>query len=269
MTTGEALRLDGITCRFGATRVLCGVDLSVAVGERRALIGPNGAGKSTLFNVIGGTLRPDSGRVVIAGDDATDKSPDALARMGLGRSFQTTRIFARLTVLDNLRCAALCGRSGQRGRLPGPGGLGRLFALLRSWSRSPPDIEERAQHTLEALELKHVAFALAGTLDYGTQRRLDLGIALASGAHTLLLDEPTAGMNLEEAAHAIALMREVSVGKTLVLIEHEMDAVFALADRVSVLVAGRVIATGTPAEIRADEAVQVAYLGAASTGEPQ
>ncbi|PTB22138.1 ABC transporter ATP-binding protein [Trinickia symbiotica] len=261
MTTAEALRLDGITCRFGATRVLCGVDLSVAVGERRALIGPNGAGKSTLFNVMGGTLRPDSGRVVIAGDDATDKSPDALARMGLGRSFQTTRIFARLTVLDNLRCAALCGRSGQRGRLPGPGGLGRLFALLRSWSRSP-DIEERAQHTLEALELKHLAFALAGTLNYGTQRRLDLGIALASGAHTLLLDEPIAGMNREEAAHAVALLREVSADKTLVLIEHDLDAVFALADRVSVLVAGRVIATGTPAQIRADEAVRAAYLGA-------
>jgi branched-chain amino acid transport system ATP-binding protein len=256
--TGEALRLEGITRQFGSTRVLCGIDLSVAVGERRALIGPNGAGKSTLFNVIGGALRPDSGRVVIAGRDVTGERAHELGRMGLGRSFQTTRIFARLTVLDNLRCAALCGRSGRQGRLPG---LGRLFKLLSAWSRSS-DIEGCAQRALEALELKHVAFAMAGTLDYGTQRRLDLGIALASGAHTLLLDEPTAGMNREEAAHAVALLREISADKTLVLIEHDMDAVFALADRVSVLVAGRVVATGTPAEIRADEAVRAAYLGA-------
>ncbi|PMS37888.1 amino acid/amide ABC transporter ATP-binding protein 1 (HAAT family) [Trinickia symbiotica] len=256
--TGEALRLEGVTRRFGSTPVLRGVDLTVRMGERRALIGPNGAGKSTLFNVVGGALRPGSGRVLLAGRDVTGERSHELARMGLGRSFQTTRIFASLTVFDNLRCAALCGRSGRQDRLPG---LGRLFTLLSAWSRSP-DIEECAQRALEALELNHVAFALAGTLDYGTQRRLDLGIALASGAHTLLLDEPTAGMNREEAAHAVALLREVSADKTLVLIEHDLDAVFALADRVSVLVAGRVIATGTPAEIRADEAVRAAYLGA-------
>lgn len=263
--TGEALWLEGITRRFGATRVLCGVDLSVGTGERHALIGPNGAGKSTFFNVIGGALRPDSGRVMIAGSDVTGASAFALGRMGLGRSFQTTRIFARLSVLDNLRCAALCGYGERHGRL---NGLGRLRALLSSWGRSPY-IEEHAQHALEALEMEHLAFAMAGTLDYATQRRLDLGIALASGAHTLLLDEPTAGMNREEAAHTVALLRAVSVGKTLLLIEHDMDAVFALANRVSVLVAGRVIATGTPADIRADEAVQSAYLGSMDTAGPR
>lgn len=246
----QALALRGIEQRFGATRVLAGVDLSIEAGERHALIGPNGAGKSTLFNVIAGALRPSAGRVVLDGIDVTGRAPYAIGRMGLARSFQTTNVFARLSVLDNLRCATLCGSAR-------PGGW-------RRWWLGSREADARARHMLEALGLAGVAQALAGTLSYAEQRALDLAIALASGARTLLVDEPTAGMNRGEARRAVALLRKASEGKTLVMIEHDMDAVFGLADRISVLVQGRIIATGTPAEIRADAAVRAAYLGEAS-----
>jgi branched-chain amino acid transport system ATP-binding protein len=254
--TPYALKLEGIGRRFGATRVLNGVDLSVVSGERHAVIGPNGAGKSTLFNLIGGALRPDAGSIWLDGVDVTGQSPHVLARAGLGRSFQTTRVFSRLSVFENLRCAVWCGVVGARD--------GRLRALLSTWPlwwRHSREIAERARCLLADLDLEREAQLPAGTLEYGAQRRLDLGIALASGARTLLLDEPTAGMNRDEAARAIEWLRRVSQGKTLVVIEHDMDAVFALADRVSVLVQGRIIATGTPAEIRADTRVREAYLG--------
>ncbi|TAM54889.1 MAG: ABC transporter ATP-binding protein [Paraburkholderia sp.] len=255
-----ALSLEGIARCFGPTRVLSGVDLSVAAGERHALIGPNGAGKSTLFDVIGGVLRPDAGTVRLDGVDVTGRSPHALARAGLGRSFQATRVFARLTVLENLRCALWCGaRGGVASRQP--------FSTWALWWRRSRELDERARRLLAELELDEAAHAPAGTLEYGAQRRLDLGIALASGARVLLLDEPTAGMNRDEAAHTIRWLRGVTAGKTLLVIEHDMDAVFALADRVSVLVQGRIVATGTPAEIAANARVREAYLGA-SRGEP-
>lgn len=259
MTAAHALRLERIAHRFGATHVLNGVDLSVMSGERHALIGPNGAGKSTLFNIIGGALRAEAGSVWLDGIDVTGRSPSALARAGLGRSFQTTRVFSRLSVLENIRCALWCGlvaaRKGERSSFA-PGAN-----WVRWWRRSRA-IEERAWQVLSDLDLEHAARTSAGALEYGAQRRLDLGIAWASGASTLLLDEPTAGMNRDEAARIIAWLRGASVGKTLLVIEHDMDAVFALADRVSVLVSGRIIATGTPAEIRADARVREAYLGA-------
>nr|WP_206955777.1 ABC transporter ATP-binding protein [Trinickia acidisoli] len=254
-----ALRLEGIARGFRATRVLNGVDLSVAKGERHALIGPNGAGKSTLFNVIGGMLQPDAGTVWLDGVDVTGRSPHVLARSGLGRSFQTTCVFARLTVLENLRCAVWCGVGAAHDSA-------RALKWTRWWRRSH-EIDERAWGMLVELELEHAAQMPAGALEYGAQRRLDLGIALASGARTLLLDEPTAGMNRDEAARTIERLRSMSGGKTLLVIEHDMDAVFALADRVSVLVQGRIIATGTPAQIRADERVREAYLGAPPEGE--
>ncbi|RDU96923.1 ABC transporter ATP-binding protein [Trinickia dinghuensis] len=257
MKTATALKVEGVARRFGATRILNGVDLSVASGERHAVIGPNGAGKSTLFNVIGGALRPDAGKVWLEGADVTGRSAHRLARAGLGRSFQTTRVFSRLTVFENLRCAVWCGvaaaRKGSRVLEP--------LSKCALWWRHSREVDERARRVLVDLDLEHAAFVLAGALEYGAQRRLDLGIALASGARTLLLDEPTAGMNRDEAARVLAWLRGASVGKTLLVIEHDMDAVFALADRVSVLVQGRVIATGTPAEIRADERVREAYLG--------
>ncbi|WP_442808150.1 ABC transporter ATP-binding protein [Trinickia soli] len=257
MTAPVALKLEGVARRFGAARVLDGVDLSVRAGERHALIGPNGAGKSTLFNVIGGALRPDRGTVWLDGVDVTRRSPHRLARAGLGRSFQTTRVFARLTVLENLRCAAWCGVVAAQSAHGVPGPLSK-WAL---WWRRSRAIEEQAERVLVDLALEPAAHQPAGTLEYGAQRRLDLGVALAGGARVLLLDEPTAGMNRDEAARTIEWMRAVMADKTLLVIEHDMDAVFALADRVSVLVQGRIVATGAAAEVAADERVREAYLG--------
>ncbi|MFC5427228.1 ABC transporter ATP-binding protein [Paraburkholderia denitrificans] len=242
-----ALQLRGIEKRFGATPILRGVDLAVRAGERHALIGPNGAGKSTLFSLIAGERRASAGRIELKGVDTTRLSSAAVARRGLARSFQTTSVFARLSVFDNVRCAVLASRLGWAGC------VGRWFG-----SR---DVDARAAEVLDAIGLAPVAQHAAGMLGYAGQRALDLGLALAGGAHTLLLDEPTAGMNRAESARAIELIRTVTAGKTLLVIEHDMDAVFGLADRVSVLVQGRVIATGTPDAIRADAAVRDAYLG--------
>ncbi|MGY6160656.1 ABC transporter ATP-binding protein [Paraburkholderia strydomiana] len=242
-----ALALYGVEKRFGATRILRGVNLAIEPGERHALIGPNGAGKSTLFNLIAGATRPDAGRIDLFGAQITRLAPAAIARRGLARSFQNTSVFARLSVYDNLRCAAMLA---ERDR-------------LRWWQRfsGAPEVDARAAQVLEAVGLAARALVLAGALSYAEQRALDLGIALAGGAHTLLLDEPTAGMNRAEAARAIELIRETTAGRTLLMVEHDMDAVFAIADRISVLVQGRIIATGTPAAIRADAAVRAAYLG--------
>ena len=262
MTAPFALRLEGITRGFGPTSVLSGVDLSVVPGERHALIGPNGAGKSTLFNVIAGALRPDAGSVWLDGDEVTGRSVHRRARAGLGRSFQTTRVFARLSVFENLRCALWCGAVAARA-----GSWPLACSKWALWWRHSRDIDEAAWRVLADLGLEQEASTPAGELEYGAQRRLDLGIALASGARTLLLDEPTAGMNREEAGRTIEWLRLVSAGKTLVVIEHDIDAVFSLADRVSVLVQGRIIATGSPAEIRANERVREAYLGASPGGQ--
>jgi branched-chain amino acid transport system ATP-binding protein len=243
-----ALALYGIEKRFGSTRILRGVDLSVQPGERHALIGPNGAGKSTLFNLIAGGTWPSAGRIDLFGAEITRLAPAAITRRGLARSFQSTSVFARLSVFDNLRCAAMLA---ERNRAR----WWRRFAGSRT-------VDTRAEQVLDAVCLSARRDVRAGTLSYAEQRALDLGIALAGGAHTLLLDEPTAGMNRAEAARAIELIREATAGRTLLMIEHDMDAVFAIADRISVLVQGRVIASGAPAAIRADAAVRDAYLGA-------
>jgi ABC-type branched-subunit amino acid transport system ATPase component len=242
-----ALALRGIEKRFGATQILRGVDLTIEAGERHALIGPNGAGKSTLFNLIAGAGRVSAGCIELDGVDITRLTPTAISRRGLARSFQTTSVFGRLTVFDNLRCAVLAANG----------------ADLRWWHRWTGSrvVDARAQQVLEAVGLAQRRHVEAGTLSYAEQRALDLGLALAGGARTLLLDEPTAGMNRAEAARAIELIRETTQGRTLLMIEHDMDAVFSLADRVSVLVQGRVIATGTPSAIRADAQVRAAYLG--------
>ncbi|MGV2289171.1 ABC transporter ATP-binding protein [Trinickia sp. YCB016] len=243
----HALVLQGIEKRFGATQVVCGVDLSIETGERHALIGPNGAGKSTLFNLIAGAVRPSAGRIELNGANITGRAPYAISRHGLARSFQTTSVFPRLTALDNLRCAALSGA---------PRGV--RWRNLVAGSRA---VDEHARGVLDAIGLAACEHRLAGALSYAQQRALDLGMALASGAHTLLLDEPTAGMSRDEARAALALIRATTTGKTLLMVEHDMEAVFGLADRISVLVRGRIIATGTPDVIRADVAVRDAYLG--------
>ncbi|WP_153099758.1 ABC transporter ATP-binding protein [Paraburkholderia hayleyella] len=246
-----ALALYGIEKCIGATPILCGVDLVLERGERHALIGPNGAGKSTLFNLIAGVDHPDAGRIELAGRDITRLTPQAVSRLGLARSFQTTRVFGGLSVLDNLRCAvsfAVAQQAGAKGH------------WRRLW-RDSRETDARAARMLDALGLNECQDARAEALSYAGQRALDLGLALVGGAHTILLDEPTAGMNRAEAARAMALIRATTAGRTVLLVEHDMEAVFGFAERISVLVQGRVLATGTPAAIRAHAGVRAAYLG--------
>ncbi|WP_347467317.1 ABC transporter ATP-binding protein [Burkholderia stagnalis] len=244
---GNAVALHGITQRFGAQTVLDGVELCVAAGERHALIGPNGAGKSTLFNVIAGAVRPARGRVVLHGVDLRGRGPVAASRLGVGRSFQQTSAFARLTVFDNLRCAALHAPAERR----------------RWWNRlrESASVDRAAAQVLREVGLDAYRDTPAAALGYAEQRALDLGIALASGARTLLLDEPTAGMSRAQAARMVELIRTTTQGRTVLMIEHDMDAVFGFAERITVLVRGAVIATGAPEAIRADPAVRAAYLG--------
>ncbi|KVO94145.1 ABC transporter ATP-binding protein [Burkholderia ubonensis] len=244
---GAALALHGITQRFGAQTVLDGVELAVAAGERHALIGPNGAGKSTLFNVIAGVVRPTRGRVVLHGVELRGRGPVAASRLGIGRSFQQTSAFARLTVFDNLRCAALHAPAERR----------------RWWNRlrESASVDRAAAQVLRDIGLVAHRDTPAAALGYAEQRALDLGIALASGACTLLLDEPTAGMNRAQAARMIELIRATTQGRTVLMIEHDMDTVFGFAERITVLVRGAVVATGAPEAIRADPAVRAAYLG--------
>ncbi|KVT90560.1 ABC transporter ATP-binding protein [Burkholderia ubonensis] len=244
---GAALALHGITQRFGAQTVLDGVELAVAAGERHALIGPNGAGKSTLFNVIAGVVRPTRGRVVLHGVELRGRGPVAASRLGIGRSFQQTSAFARLTVFDNLRCAALHAPAERR----------------RWWNRlrESASVDRTAAQVLRDIGLAAHRDTPAAALGYAEQRALDLGIALASGARTLLLDEPTAGMNRAQAARMIELIRATTQGRTVLMIEHDMDTVFGFAERITVLVRGAVVATGAPEAIRADPAVRAAYLG--------
>ncbi|KAB0635470.1 ABC transporter ATP-binding protein [Burkholderia stagnalis] len=244
---GNAVALHGITQRFGAQTVLDGVELCVAAGERHALIGPNGAGKSTLFDVIAGAVRPARGRVVLHGVDLRGRGPVAASRLGVGRSFQQTSAFARLTVFDNLRCAALHAPAERR----------------RWWNRlrESASVDRAAAQVLREVGLDAYRDTPAAALGYAEQRALDLGIALASGARTLLLDEPTAGMSRAQAARMVELIRTTTQGRTVLMIEHDMDAVFGFAERITVLVRGAVIATGAPEAIRADPAVRAAYLG--------
>jgi len=246
--TGPALQLVQLTKRFGNSEIIRGVTLDIAAGERHAIIGPNGAGKSTLFNLISGRFAPSGGRVLLDGHDITGRKPFEINRLGLSRSFQITNLFHRLTVYENLRCAVLWS-------------LGYRYSF---WHRLDglADVDARAEEILQRIGLKRRRRTLAGLLTYAEQRALEIGITIAGGAKVILLDEPTAGMSRAETASAVALIREVTVGRTLVMVEHDMSVVFGLADRISVLVYGQVVATGTPAEIRANAQVQTAYLGA-------
>lgn len=244
-----ALRMADVSKSFGATPVLVGIDLTIRPGERHALIGPNGAGKSTLFNLIAGALAPTRGRIALNGIELGRRRPHAVARLGLARSFQQTSVFARMSVYDNLRCAAL---HAPRAR--------------RRWRRGPAAaaaIDRAADAALASIGLAAHRDALAGSLSYAQQRALDVGLALASGASVFLFDEPTAGMSREQARRTIELIRRATAGKTVLMIEHDMDAVFGFADRVSVLVRGELVATGSPVAIRANAAVRAAYLGEA------
>jgi len=243
----SVLSLAGVRKSFGKTEIIRGVDLELIAGERHALIGPNGAGKSTLFNLISGRLHATAGSIRLRGADISAASPQAINRMGLGRSFQVTNLFHRMTVFENLRCGALWSRGG-----------GYTFWRQVDAVRAA---NARADEVLEAIGLARRREVTAGELTYAEQRALEIGVTIACGADVILLDEPTAGMSRSESDAAVDLIRKISAGKTLIMVEHDMDVVFGLADRVSVLVYGEVIATGTPDAIHADRRVQEAYLG--------
>jgi branched-chain amino acid transport system ATP-binding protein len=246
-----ALELRGLAKRFGALVATDAVSLEVRPGELHALIGPNGAGKSTLIAQIGGALRPDAGDVRLDGVSLGRASAHARARRGLARSFQITSVFAKLTVRDNARLAAQAAQQ-RRGR----GSFGMF-------DRRDGDAATEAQavEILARVGLDGRADAIAGTLSHGEQRQLELALALAIAPRLLLLDEPMAGTGPEESARMVDLLAQLKGSVAMLLVEHDVDAVFRLADRVSVLVAGRVIATGSPDAIRADAAVRAAYLG--------
>jgi branched-chain amino acid transport system ATP-binding protein len=245
--TNNALELNGIAKHFGPTRVLERIDLSIVTGERHVIIGPNGAGKSTLMNILSGTLRPTAGAVMLKGRDITGKSPAHIARSGVGRAFQIINVFPRLTVRENVE-SAVASRQGM------------TWKVWRSLG-SITSVGQRTQEILSLIGLWNRRDVPAGLLAYGEQRRLEIALCLGLDPEVLLLDEPCAGLNAEDSAAATEMLRQVSANKTLVMVEHDMDVVFNLADRVTVLHQGKVLLTGHPEEIRASSAVRAAYLG--------
>ena len=245
--SGPILRVQSLFKRFGGLPALGGVDLAVEAGEFRAIIGPNGAGKSTFFNTLTGLLRPDSGRIAFEGKDITGEPPHRVARRGVARTFQITSIFHDLTALENVQVALLAHTR-------------RSWSM---WPRARAFGTERAQELLAQVGLAASTAKPAGTLAHGDQKRLELAIALAGEPRLLLLDEPTAGMAAQERLEAIRLVHRIAreLGLSCVFTEHDMVVVFAVATRITVLHQGRVLAEGTPAEVRALPEVQQVYLG--------
>lgn len=244
-----ALRAEGLTKAFGRLLAVNGVSLLVPQGSVHAVIGPNGAGKSTLFALLSGALRPDRGRVWLFGREATRLPPEARVRLGLSRTFQVSQVFPGLTVRENLWIAL----EARRDLSPFPW----LRARDRAW------LAERLEALLERLGLKDKADRPVGELAHGDQRVVEIGLALSLGARLLLLDEPTAGMSDEETWRTVELLRALhrEEGLTLLFVEHDMEVVFGLAERITVMHLGEVLAEGTPEAIAADERVQQAYLG--------
>jgi branched-chain amino acid transport system ATP-binding protein len=246
-----ALALQDIHHDFSGLQVLSGIDLEVAEGERHAIIGPNGAGKSTLFNIVTGRLAPRRGHVLYRGRDITGASPHKIARLGIARSFQIINTFPRLTVYQNVRSAVLSRRGGR----------------LDAWSllERDRDVARESEDVVGLVGLLDRRDTPASALSYGEQRELEIALTVATRPDLVLLDEPTAGLNSEDTRRAIALIRRVTEGKTLVMVEHDMEVVFNLADRISVIYYGRVLATGSPDQIRASDEVKRAYLGRKSS----
>ena len=242
-----ALELKGLRKSFGKTEIIRGIDLAVNAGERIAIIGPNGAGKSTLFNLISGRFEPSGGQVLLNGTRIDGKKPYEINRLGLSRSFQITNIFPKLSVFENLRCGVLWS-------------LGYKYTLFRFLS-SLDDANERTRQLMQMVQLEHKSDVLAVNLTYAEQRALEIGITIAGGANVILLDEPTAGMSKSETTRFIKLIKEVTVGKTLLTVEHDMGVVFGLADKIAVVVYGEVLAYDVPDAVRASQRVQEAYLG--------
>ncbi|MBD8051033.1 ABC transporter ATP-binding protein [Limnohabitans radicicola] len=242
-----ALELKDLRKNFGKTEIIRGVNLAVQPGERVAVIGPNGAGKSTLFNLISGRFGPTRGEILLNGQRIDHKKPYEINRMGLSRSFQITNIFPKLSVFENLRCALLWS-------------MGYKYTFLKFLS-GLKDANERAEQLMEMIRLEKKRDTLAMNLTYAEQRALEIGITIAGGSDVILLDEPTAGMSKSETSRFIHLIKEVTVGKTLLTVEHDMGVVFGLADKIAVVVYGEVIAFDTPEAVRANAKVQEAYLG--------
>jgi branched-chain amino acid transport system ATP-binding protein len=247
MNATAALVVEGVVLRHGDTTVLDGVSLTVRRGERLALIGPNGAGKSSLFKVIAGEQAPSQGTVCLNGQRIDGLPVHAVARLGLARSFQVSQLFGGLSVRDNLNCAVLSAMGEHRTWWRALSGLSAM--------------RQRVDATLARLGLSAQAETPARALAYADQRALELGMAVVGDAPVVLLDEPTAGMGAHDTQRFTALIRELTEGKTLVTVEHDMGVVMALADRVAVLVRGQIVAIDTPAAVRADPVVQAAYWG--------
>lgn len=245
--TKDILRLEDLNKSFGPAHIIRGVNLAVREGERHAVIGPNGAGKSTLFHLISGQFAPSSGRIVLNDEEIGGLAPATVNRKGLARSFQITNIFPGLTVFENLRLAVMRRHNVQ-------------FVLWRPVS-GLKKVKEEVETLLEQVRLTARAETLASQLSYSEQRSLEIGMTLASDPRLIILDEPMAGMSQEETDYTVGLIREITKGRTLMIVEHDMDVVFTLADRISVLVYGEIIATGTPKEIRENARVREAYLG--------
>jgi branched-chain amino acid transport system ATP-binding protein len=241
------LSLIDVKKSFGITEIIRGVSLDIVEGEKHAIIGPNGAGKSTLFHLISGRYNLTAGSIRFKEEQIENKPPYEIARLGLARSFQVTNIFQRMSVFENIRCALFWSK-----------GYGYSFWHLLG---KQTELNDEAMHVLEQIGLADRAKFPSGELAYAELRALELGVAIASGSELIMLDEPVAGMSHSEAQNAVELIRKITEGKTLIMVEHDMNIVFDVADRISVLVYGEIIATDEPKNIRANSKVQEAYLG--------
>jgi branched-chain amino acid transport system ATP-binding protein len=241
------LEVKDLYKHFGNLTAVNGINLSVDKGKRHAIIGPNGAGKTTLFNLLSGRFRPSQGQILFRGQDITGMPPYRISRLGIARSFQIINVFPQLSVFENIH-AVLMSKHHIRYH---------FLRNLKKWK----NVTEENFPLLEQIGLLDKKDALAGFLSYGEQRALEVGLTIASDPELILLDEPTAGMSMDETRQAIKLIDRVTKGKTLVIIEHDMEVIFSLADLITVMQYGEVVTTGAPEEIRKDQRVKEAYLG--------
>ena len=243
----DILKLSKVSKSFGPAQIIKNLDLNIKKGERHAIIGPNGAGKSTLFHLISGHYTPTSGSIVLNNEEIGSLDPHDINRKGLARSFQVTNIFPKMTVAENIRCGMLWAKDYKYS----------IFKLVNNEN----ELNKSTSEILEEVNLNHCANIPAGLLRYADQRALEICITIASGADTIMLDEPTAGMSNSETERAVELIKKISEKRTLLIVEHDMGVVFDLADRISVLVYGEIICTDTPLKVRTNKKVQEAYLG--------
>jgi len=243
----DILKLSNLSKSFGPAQIIKDVNLDIKEGERHAIIGPNGAGKSTLFHLISGHYSPTSGNILLNNEEIGNLDPHDINRKGLARSFQVTNIFPRMTVAENIRCGMLWAKNYKYS----------IFKIVNNEKK----LNNATNNILSELNLEHCANIPAGLLSYADQRALEIGITIASGADTIMLDEPTAGMSNSETTRAVELIKKISEKRTLIIVEHDMGVVFDLADRISVLVYGEIICTDIPKNVRTNKAVQEAYLG--------